>query len=56
MIDYVIIWVRTWIRPIDIDEQRKPALNAKGSPLNGGWVLFFRYPIAKTGNVVKATT
>ncbi len=41
---------------MDIDEQRKPELNARGSPLNGGLVLFFRYVIAKMGNVVKATT
>jgi len=39
-----------------MDEQRKPALNARGNPLNGGLVLFFRYVIARTGNVVKATT
>jgi len=46
--------VITWIRPIKIDEHIKPALNAKGRPLNGGSIFFFRYEIAKTGSVVKA--
>ena len=40
--NYVMIFVRVLTRPIEIDEQRKPALNARGSPRNGGLVLFFR--------------
>ena len=39
---YVIIAVRSPIRLIEINEQRSPALNAKGRPLNGGLTFFFR--------------